>query len=137
MMYCFCFFFKQKTADEMRISDWSSDVCSSDLVSGVFHSAHQFLADDQLLDLRSAFVNAEDTHIAEEALDRGLAHIAGAAMDLDRPVGDPAHHLGAEHLRARGLERHALARVVAPRDVAQHALGRIEDRKSTRLNSSH
>src|SRR3546814_2099435 len=25
------FFFKQKTADEVRISDWSSDVCSSDL----------------------------------------------------------------------------------------------------------
>src|SRR3546814_4227802 len=30
----FIFFFKQKTAYEMRISDWSSDVCSSDL--GVF-----------------------------------------------------------------------------------------------------
>src|SRR3546814_2783473 len=30
MVYCF-FFFKQKTAYEMRISDWSSDVCSSDL----------------------------------------------------------------------------------------------------------
>src|SRR3546814_4566805 len=29
-MVCF-FFFKQKTAYEMRISDWSSDVCSSDL----------------------------------------------------------------------------------------------------------
>src|SRR3546814_12698994 len=30
-----CFiFFKQKTADEMRISDWSSDVCSSDLPAG-------------------------------------------------------------------------------------------------------
>src|SRR3546814_6297527 len=28
---CRCFFFKQKTAYEMRISDWSSDVCSSDL----------------------------------------------------------------------------------------------------------
>src|SRR3546814_7109184 len=28
---CFFFFFKQKTAYEMRISDWSSDVCSSDL----------------------------------------------------------------------------------------------------------
>src|SRR3546814_4160609 len=28
------FFFKQKTAYEMRISDWSSDVCSSDLQSG-------------------------------------------------------------------------------------------------------
>src|SRR3546814_7553929 len=118
--------------------------------------------------------------VSEFATEPGLAHIAGAAMDLDRPVGDPAHHLGAEHLRARGLERHALARVVAPRDVAQHALGRIEiglavgehrldelimadrfaellaiggiarrlvedaprladgeDRKSTRLNSSH
>src|SRR3546814_5489923 len=32
MMYFVCFFFfKQKTAYEMRISDWSSDVCSSDL----------------------------------------------------------------------------------------------------------
>src|SRR3546814_8155279 len=29
------FFFKQKTAYEMRISDWSSDVCSSDLVPGL------------------------------------------------------------------------------------------------------
>src|SRR3546814_2148618 len=28
------FFFKQKTAYEMRISDWSSDVCSSDLLHG-------------------------------------------------------------------------------------------------------
>src|SRR3546814_7175550 len=31
-MFCFFFFFKQKTAYEMRISDWSSDVCSSDLM---------------------------------------------------------------------------------------------------------
>src|SRR3546814_2061134 len=30
----FFFFFKQKTAYEMRISDWSSDVCSSDLTRG-------------------------------------------------------------------------------------------------------
>src|SRR3546814_7761641 len=29
------FFFKQKTAYEMRMSDWSSDVCSSDLAHGV------------------------------------------------------------------------------------------------------
>src|SRR3546814_5824479 len=29
--FCLFFFFKQKTAYEMRISDWSSDVCSSDL----------------------------------------------------------------------------------------------------------
>src|SRR3546814_10272912 len=32
-MWYFFFFFKQKTAYEMRISDWSSDVCSSDLVA--------------------------------------------------------------------------------------------------------
>src|SRR3546814_10186464 len=32
VLYCLCFFFKQKTAYEMRISDWSSDVCSSDLL---------------------------------------------------------------------------------------------------------
>src|SRR3546814_4701781 len=31
MFYMLFFFFKQKTAYEMRISDWSSDVCSSDL----------------------------------------------------------------------------------------------------------
>src|SRR3546814_8636614 len=33
-VYYDCFFFKQKTAYEMRISDWSSDVCSSDLCGG-------------------------------------------------------------------------------------------------------
>src|SRR3546814_5155424 len=38
MLYLlFFFFFKQKTAYEMRISDWSSDVCSSDLQQ--FHAA--------------------------------------------------------------------------------------------------
>src|SRR3546814_10727970 len=32
MLLLFFFFFKQKTAYELRIGDWSSDVCSSDLV---------------------------------------------------------------------------------------------------------
>src|SRR3546814_16587548 len=36
-MMCLFFFFKQKTAYEMRISDWSSDVCSSDLQRGDIH----------------------------------------------------------------------------------------------------
>src|SRR3546814_6113422 len=35
MCICFVFFFKQKTAYEVRISDWSSDVCSSDLAGAV------------------------------------------------------------------------------------------------------
>src|SRR3546814_5712662 len=40
-MSIFFFFFKQKTAYEMRISDWSSDVCSSDLAGGN-HMAYGF-----------------------------------------------------------------------------------------------
>src|SRR3546814_6532262 len=40
------FFFKQKTAYEMRISDWSSDVCSSDLADVVIDNAHRIPASD-------------------------------------------------------------------------------------------
>src|SRR3546814_8229523 len=46
---CF-FFFKQKTAYEMRISDWSSDVCSSDLDG---RSVDNFAAAPKRLDSRS------------------------------------------------------------------------------------
>src|SRR3546814_7314992 len=35
LFFCVVFFFKQKTAYEMRISDWSSDVCSSDLAASM------------------------------------------------------------------------------------------------------
>src|SRR3546814_7082310 len=38
-MLCLFFFFKQKTAYDMRISDWSSDVCSSDLRSVMARAA--------------------------------------------------------------------------------------------------
>src|SRR3546814_5329411 len=38
------FFFKQKTADEMRISDWSSDVCSSDLAESPYQNAKEYIA---------------------------------------------------------------------------------------------
>src|SRR3546814_254928 len=40
-MFLFVFFFKQKTAYEMRISDWSSDVCSSDLPEAVKEERYQ------------------------------------------------------------------------------------------------
>src|SRR3546814_3382137 len=45
-MFCF-FFFKQKTAYEMRISDWSSDVCSSDLRAAGGHDGHIQIEDDE------------------------------------------------------------------------------------------
>src|SRR3546814_9908634 len=43
LFYILCFFFKQKTAYEMRISDWSSDVCSSDLQILVFDKGFNIL----------------------------------------------------------------------------------------------
>src|SRR3546814_4828764 len=50
MVCCMLFFFKQKTAYEMRISDWSSDVCSSDLVRRQALGPQQLAAaiDDQV-----------------------------------------------------------------------------------------
>src|SRR3546814_20326768 len=47
-MSCCCiivFFFKQKAAYEMRISDWSSDVCSSDLDGAARRRGHPLLLD--------------------------------------------------------------------------------------------
>src|SRR3546814_11990492 len=41
LYYLYFFFFKQKTAYEMRISDWSSDVCSSDLAPEAARRTHR------------------------------------------------------------------------------------------------
>src|SRR3546814_10622045 len=41
------FFFKQKTAYEMRISDWSSDVCSSDLAKVSVDRVEEFLNEEE------------------------------------------------------------------------------------------
>src|SRR3546814_3894458 len=53
MMVIWFFFFKQKTAYEMRISDWSSDVCSSDLQKALV-GAHFKLLARLLVDVRRA-----------------------------------------------------------------------------------
>src|SRR3546814_16900864 len=50
---CCFFFFKQKTAYEMRISDWSSDVCSSDLL--VHGESIPNMTDDELFEMRKKF----------------------------------------------------------------------------------
>src|SRR3546814_5727614 len=47
IVVCF-FFFKQKTAYEMRISDWSSDVCSSDLIREVTDNSLRNLGVEQI-----------------------------------------------------------------------------------------
>src|SRR3546814_17040429 len=45
LVVCYFFFFKQKTAYEMRISDWSSDVCSSDLHQPTCKPEHRAATD--------------------------------------------------------------------------------------------
>src|SRR3546814_13846153 len=57
------FFFKQKTAYEMRISDWSSDVCSSDLAGQQFIEVVQ-AAGDQVLHAVLAFEHTVDAEHA-------------------------------------------------------------------------
>src|SRR3546814_4444756 len=78
VFFLFFFFFKQKTAYEMRISDWSSDVCSSDLAALV-SVGHQLLH----LRLRDAAdaLHAVDVrvHRPTAACQRGLPR--GGAMD--------------------------------------------------------
>src|SRR3546814_1558602 len=50
------FFFKQKTAYEMRISDWSSDVCSSDLQHGLAGEIEELVGHGRSLSLKTGAV---------------------------------------------------------------------------------
>src|SRR3546814_952961 len=69
LRFVLCFFFKQKTAYEMRISDWSSDVCSSDLRARHGQTAGQILG------------KVDDFRIVQLVeIDVGLA--AGLVVDL-------------------------------------------------------
>src|SRR3546814_544556 len=58
-----CFFFKQKTAYEMRISDWSSDVCSSDLHPPWFSPGRQVRSFRNILDFQARPSGDERIHI--------------------------------------------------------------------------
>src|SRR3546814_13113827 len=79
------FFFKQKTAYEMRISDWSSDVCSSDLLRHLVHVGHR--AVDLLHARRLRFggcrnLACEGGDLADLA-DDAVEGIAGLVDELD------------------------------------------------------
>src|SRR3546814_2855399 len=62
-LFFFFFFFKQKTAYEMRISDWSSDVCSSDLWTTRYPAIARALAG---LDLDGALLDGEIVVVDEK-----------------------------------------------------------------------
>src|SRR3546814_18531081 len=85
----FFFFFKQKTAYEMRISDWSSDVCSSD---GRLAVIQRLDAEVRLgaVDVRRQQRNAEALQLLAEHVQLvGVAHVVGhrRGEELDRIVG--------------------------------------------------
>src|SRR3546814_5535439 len=124
VLFCF-FFFKQKTAYEMRISDWSSDVCSSDLweLAGL----------DRPRALRSTLTLGAD---APEAMAK-----AALAIDPQAPVkvkltGD----LDEDILRVAAIRAPrppAWIGVDANQGYDRRTLeALLPDRKSTRLNSN-
>src|SRR3546814_4605037 len=107
----FFFFFKQKTAYEMRISDWSSDVCSSDLAPRLSAASVPGAAKRREPEIRGKRKGG-----------------AGSEMDGDAT----AVYRG----KSRAASRKRLIRLAFPKQV--RGTGRISvDRKSTRLNSSH
>src|SRR3546814_5063882 len=80
------FFFKQKTAYDMRISDWSSDVCSSDLLSRPLSARGRALADrapGNAGDSRRALGGCGD--LAVDAAQYPLAGRRAAAKRLSAP----------------------------------------------------
>src|SRR3546814_15285251 len=104
------FFFKQKTAYEMRISDWSSDVCSSDLVCGMTvdpqktahhatHANHVYLFCSA--GCRAKFVG-DPEHYLIPAADRMVDTSQGPSWSCpihteirqDHPCASPIHHMG-------------------------------------------
>src|SRR3546814_18673832 len=75
-MFILCvFFFKQKTAYEMRISDWSSDVCSSDLATRREYADSIWLSGRLLL------------NIVDDVLD--MSKVEAGEMVLDTELFDP------------------------------------------------
>src|SRR3546814_2459702 len=146
MMYFFFvfFFFKQKTAYEMRISDWSSDVCSSDLAAQVqfHHDRVMTLLDEEAARFRVQVVTDE------------LEFRLGQAQPVDiirfTPIGVGQQDLGRDllHDTVRDIRAQRIGRALRAENQEgvllavglQAILGKgaeSVDRKSTRLNSSH
>src|SRR3546814_11081793 len=103
----FFFFFKQKTAYEMRISDWSSDVCSSDLRLAVIQRLD---AEVRLgaVDVRRQQRNAEALQLLAEHVQLvGVAHVVGhrRGEELDRIVGLQVGGMVGDQGIARSEER--------------------------------
>src|SRR3546814_8830376 len=108
-------FFKQKTAYEMRISDWSSDVCSSDLAADREHPQNGG-------DRRDDFQQIHIIHDDSSQRRRSIWSASCAAF----PPSSVA-------MRS-STEIRSSSRLTCP---ASLALSSVRDRQSTSLNSSH
>src|SRR3546814_6050549 len=120
------FFFKQKTAYEMRISDWSSDVCSSDLDLCRSRSAE---------DGGRARAPALPVSVGGRS---GLVHLEQLALaPLDGFLGRGALQCLGVHVGDDVLRQHLGGLRTGRPGIAGDAPETPGDRKSTRLNSSH
>src|SRR3546814_8100672 len=131
-MLVMVFFFKQKTAYEMRISDWSADVCSSDLTHRITPDALALIAD--AVDLPSGFrilnpaamvCHCAAHLLADGDLQGGLRNLWDFhCLTLDFLKGDPDFYLDAIEEAAR----HGLVDVVKRAFRLSHRLyGRSEE----------
>src|SRR3546814_7625814 len=137
------FFFKQKTSYEMRISDWSSDVCSSDL--GFVAAPQVGGVDGEVGDLPLVVVLALAR--GEALLDRVLMAAREGGIDQLAAIGVARvdrelvaiFDRGDDLVDVREVELWVDAlRVHVERDGDEAGVaGALADRKSTRLNSSH
>src|SRR3546814_9661073 len=85
-MFCLFFFFKQKTAYEMRISDWSSDVCSSDLGPASGRIWGDFTRDSVLIIFFSLPIISCLIHAGVEPKDGGRSAFAVPNCDGSAPI---------------------------------------------------
>src|SRR3546814_9799766 len=126
--YCCCFFFfKQKTAYEMRISDWSSDVCSSDLGRGIVILADRHGADARDVDEGQAALFRPGIELLLNFL--AVALRSRVLGDLHAGVAQAEDHVARRDPAVAAEEADQILPGIATEPAA--------DRKSTRLNSSH
>src|SRR3546814_9376530 len=142
VMFLCVFFFKQKTAYEMRISDWSSDVCSSDLavcIPPVTHFVTLFLRERHLVVVIGQNVVRTVVHVLvpENFDQRSPCQEAGTKGKRD--LGDTVNHREIPGGSVRCGAPSNRPQMSCPSRLfgSPHRLFVMSDRKSTRLNSSH
>src|SRR3546814_2961411 len=126
-MLLFFFFFKQKTAYEMRISDWSSDVCSSDLLR---RQARVVMAVVGPVGQRPAFAGEVQQQVEGQRAGGRAEQVPLQAIEGGQGLVGAGDLVDLPRQRQAGHERMAPGVVADSVPVGQ-------DRKSTRLNSSH